>query len=101
MSIRPIDIVKTQDVSQLKLMENQRLHHLQDQVGRDFKSMIEHEHQKPKETTSSDNPEYRYDAKNKGNNQYGSGGKRKEKKEEKDEKDNKKTPPFGGFDVRI
>lgn len=103
MSIRPVDIVKTQDVTQLKLMENQRAQHLQEQAGRNFQSMIEHEHRKPKETTSSDNPEYRYDAKNKGNNEYqGSKGKKREKKEdEKDDKMGIRKPPFGGFDVRI
>jgi general stress protein YciG len=100
MSINPIDVMRTQEVSQIKHIENSRIQHTQEQISRNFQTMIEHDHIKPKETTKSDDPEYRYDAKEKGKNQYfGSGNNKKEKKEEK--KDAGKPTKSGGFDIRI
>ncbi|HWT76786.1 MAG TPA: hypothetical protein VN258_18965 [Mobilitalea sp.] len=98
----PIDIMRSQEASQIKHMEIQRTQHLQEQASKSFQSMVENEHNKPKELTKSDNPEYRYDAKEKGNNQYtGSNNKRKEKKEE-EKKDNKDAKsPRKGFDMLI
>lgn len=107
MPINPIDIMRTQEASTIKHMESSRTQHAHEQLSKNFQTLIEHEHNKPKETTKSDNPEYRYDAKEKGNNEYyGPGGKKREKKEEKEKsKDNQneasKTPKSGGFDVRI
>lgn len=100
-SLNPIDVMRTQEASQIKHMQNQRTQHAQEQINKNFQTMIEHEHIKPKETTKSDNPEYRYDAKEKGNNQYsGNGGKNREKKEE-DKKDSKAPATRGGFDILI
>lgn len=103
MSVGPIDIMRTQEASQIKHIELQRAQHQHDQSSINYQTMVENEHNKPKELTKSDNPEYRYDAKEKGNNQYyGSNNKKKEKKDEekKDGKD-KKSPGKGRFDMLI
>jgi len=98
----PLDIMRTQEASQIKHMELQRTQHQQDQSSKSFQTTIEHDQNKPKETTKSDNPEYRYDAKEKGNNPYYGSNKKKEKKEEKkDTKDTKQPGKSGGFDILI
>lgn len=104
MPINPIDIMRTQEASTIKHMESTRAQHAQEQISKNFQTIVEQDHNKPKETTKSDNPEYRYDAKEKGNNEYyGSGNKKKEKKEDnqKDKKETRKTQKSGGFDVLI
>lgn len=100
-SLNPIDVMRTQEASQIRHMQDQRTQHAQEHINKNFQTMIEHEHIKPKEATKSDNPEYRYDAKEKGNNQYsGNGGKNKEKK--KENKKEAKAPAIGsGFDILI
>ncbi len=101
MPIRPIEIVKSQEVSQIKHMETQRAHHAQDEISKNFQSLIKRESSKPNEITKTENNEFRYDAKEKGNNQYyGSGGKKKEKEEEEKKKSDK-SPKSGGFDILI
>jgi hypothetical protein len=100
MSVNPIDIIRTQEASQIKHIENQRTQHMQDQVSKNFEAMIEQEQQKPKEPTKSENTEYRYDAKKKGNNQYyGDGHNKKEAKKEKPKMNAK--PNDGGIDILI
>ncbi len=105
MPIYPIDIMRTQEASTIKHMESSRAQHTQEQLSKNFQTLVEQEHYKPKETTKSDNPEYRYDAKEKGNNQYfGSGSKKKGKKEEakkETKKESKQPPKRGGFDMLI
>jgi len=101
MAINPIDVIRTQEASTFKQMENARAHHVHDQINKDFQNLVEREQNKPKETTKADNMEYRYDAKEKGNNQYyGSGGKKKEKKEE-EKKESKQQSKKHGFDIMI
>jgi hypothetical protein len=101
-SLNPIDVMRAQEASQIRHMENQRTQHAQEHISRNFQTMIEQEHIKPKETTKPDDPQYRYDAKEKGKNQYfgSSGGKHKEKKEE-DKKDPKAPAKGKGFDILI
>lgn len=101
MSFRPIDIVKTQEVAQIKHIENQRLHHAQEQSGKDFQNMIQQEQHKTTEATKSENNEYRYDAKEKGNNQN-NGSKEKKKNNGKEEKkESKDQHTNGGIDILI
>ncbi len=101
MEIRPIDILKTQEVSQIKQMENQKMQHAQDQGEKNFQNTILRERQKATEAAKSDNNEYRYDAKEKGNNQYqgSNGNKNSKNKEKKDE--SKKPQKSGGIDLLI
>lgn len=102
MLFNPIDIIRAQEASQLKHIQNQRLHQMQDQFGRNFQQSIEHERHKPTELTKSENTEYRYDAKNKSSNQYYNDGNNKKKKQkEKERPKTKDRPGDGSIDVRI
>lgn len=101
--MKPLDIVRSQEASQIKLMEVQRSHQIQGQVEKGFQNQVENQQKRPVETKKSDNPEYRYDAKEKGNNQYYSNNKkRKDKEDEKKETKNSKSDKIGnGFDMLI
>lgn len=102
MSFNPIDIIRTQEAAQIKHMQNQRTQYMQDQLGKNFQQIIEQEKHKPTELTKTENSEYRYDAKEKGNNQYQANtGGRKEKKKEKEKPKNSKDPATGRLDVLI
>lgn len=101
MPINPIDIMRTQEASQLRHIETQRIEHAQEQISRSFQTMVDHQQTKPRETTQADNPEYRYDAKEKGNNEFfGSGSKQRQKKDNKKEK-SAAPPKSGGIDILI
>ena len=101
MSVKPVEIMKTQEVAQYKHMELQRAQHAQEQLSKNFHTMVDDQHNKPQETNKSESLELRYDAKEKGNNQYySSNEKRKDKKEE--EKNEAKDPnKSGGFDMLV
>lgn len=101
MPINPIDIMRTQEATTIKHMESTRAQHAQEQISKNFQTIVEQQHNKPKETTKSDNPEYRYDAKEKGNNNYYSSNGEKKKKKEEEKKESKQTLKSGGFDVLI
>ena len=100
MPIRPIEIMKSQEASQLKYAENHKSQHEQAQIGKDFQSMITYERTRPTQTTKSENKEFRYDAKDKGQNSY-SGGSGKKQGEQEKEKDTKKPEKTGGIDILI
>lgn len=100
MSLGPLDIVKTQEATQIKQMELQRAQHTQEQISRNFQNMVHEELQKPNQTTKTDNNEYRYDAKEKGNNPfYKQSGKKEDRKKEK--KESKLPGKNGGIDLLI
>lgn len=101
MPIRPIEIMRSQEVSQLKHVESQRSQHEQVQINKNFHNLIQKEQSKPTETTKSDNKEYRYDAKEKGNNSYYGSGKKKQETEEEDKKESNEPKKSGGFDILI
>jgi hypothetical protein len=81
-------------------MESQRALHAQEQVGKNFQDMISQEHYKPTQAAKSDNTEYRYDAKEKGNNKYFSSGKKKQNNEQK-KKESDKPQKSGNIDILI
>lgn len=97
----PLDIIRTQEASQVKHMESQRNQHLQEQASKGFQTMVANQSKKPVETTKSDNPAYRYDAKEKGNNQYYDNKKRKDKEKKKDTKESKSDIKTTGFNMLI
>lgn len=102
MPVGPIEVIRAQEATQIRHMDAQRAQHAQEMINKNFQTTVEHEHNKPVETTKSENKEYRYDAKEKGNNQYtGSDSKKKEKENKKDTKDPKGTPKSGGIDILI
>ena len=102
MPVGPIEVIRAQEATQIKHMDTQRAQHAQEQISRNFQNMVQQEQSKPTETTKTDNAEYRYDAKEKGNNQYkGSEDKRRKKEEKKDDAKNVAKPKSGGFDILI
>ena len=101
MSISRIDIVKTQEVSQLKHIENLRTQNAHDQIEKSFETLIQQDKQKPTQATKSDNTEYRYDAKEKGNNQYKGSNDKKNHNEKEDNHKSKENPHKGGIDILI
>lgn len=100
MPIRPIDIMKTQEASQYKYYENQRSQHEQIQIAKSFQNHIQQEQSKTTQAAKSENSEYRYDAKEKGQNSYSNSQGRKQKKEEQ-KKDTEKPNKTGGIDILI
>lgn len=104
MPIRPIDVMKTQEASAYKHIQNQRSQHEQVQISKSFQNMIHDEASKTIHTTKSENKEFRYDAKEEGRNAYsGSGGKAKheqEKQKNENESDNNTGRP-GGIDILV
>jgi hypothetical protein len=101
MSINPMDLMRTQEASQIKHIETQRTQQTQGQASQNFQNIIRQEQYKPTQAAKSDNKEYRYDAKEKGNNEYsGFGGKKKNKNQKEDNK-TAKPAKSGGIDILI
>ncbi len=103
MPVGPIEVVRAQEATQIRHMDTQRAQHAQEQISRNFQNMVREEHSKPIETTKADNTEYRYDAKEKGNNRYkdSEGKQRKKENSKSDSKNDTKTPKSGGIDILI
>lgn len=103
MPITPIEIVsmapKSQEVSHYKQQEFQRPINEQVQINHQFKNEIIHNSKQTVKLEKSENKEYRYDAKEKGNNSYsGSKQKKKQSKKETAAKDNLRP---GSIDIKI
>ncbi|MDD3172585.1 MAG: hypothetical protein PHF63_02755 [Herbinix sp.] len=101
MSINPIDIMRTQEASQVKHIESQRLQYAHEQSQNNFQKMVQQEQHKPTQMTKSDNDEYRYNAKDKGNNQYQNLGSKKKNKNKEDKNTSKEPHINGGIDILI
>jgi hypothetical protein len=103
MPIHPIDIVKSQEASQLKQMDHNKNMHEHTIISRNFQNTIRQEQTKTVQTAKSDNNDFRYDAKEKSKNSYfESGSKKKEKDKKEENKKNLKDPPKqGGIDILI
>lgn len=103
MSITPIDMVtmapKSQEVSQHKQQEVQKPFQEQLQASSQFKSEIRHNSQQAVKTSKGDNPAYRYDAKEKGNNSYQDSKQKKKQKEKETESGSRKKT--NSIDIRI
>jgi hypothetical protein len=103
MPVGPIEVIRAQEATQIKHMDTQRAQHAQEQISRNFQNMVQQDQSKPTGTTKAENTEYRYDAKEKGNNQYAGSGNKQKKKEDKknDSKDGKSISKSGGIDILI
>ncbi len=107
MPVGPIEVIRAQEATQIKHMDTQRAQHAQEQSSHNFQNMIQHEQRKPTEATKTDYKEYRYDAKEKGNNQYtGNKGKQDKKEDNRsgsknDSKNGKSSSRSGGIDILI
>lgn len=101
MPIRPIDIMKSQEASQLKHIDSQKNQREQVQISKDFHNLIKHEQIKAPQASKSENKEYRYDAKEKGRNSYSGSGSKKQEQEEESTKESKEPAKSGGIDILI
>ena len=105
MSIRPVEfhgiVQRSQDVSTLKQNEDNKPMLQQQNVQTQFaKETAQHMHQ-VNQANDSDNPEQKFDAREKGSNKYENNRKqKKKKKEENSGKANAKTNT-GGFDMKV
>jgi hypothetical protein len=102
MPVRPIEVIRAQEATQIKHIDNQKFQHAQEQLSRNYQNNVQNERNKPNQTAKSENHEYRYDAKERGNNQYNSSKKKKDSKEgKKDSKEGKSVQKQGAFDILI
>ncbi|MDF2589393.1 MAG: hypothetical protein K0S41_3234 [Anaerocolumna sp.] len=105
MPITPIEIAtmapKSQEVSIYKHHESQKPVNEQIQINHQFNNEIKHNQSQTVKTVKSENKEYRYDAKEKGNNSFKGSGQNKKKKE--NEKGTKLINPYqsGSIDIKI
>ena len=105
--ITPIEMYsmlpKSQEASMIHSAQNAK-HAAQQQSGmQEIAREVRQNTQQIVHTTSAENPDYRYDAKEQGNGSYSSREKKKKKKEDGSEQDREKnnTENHGGFDIRI
>lgn len=105
MSLKPIDVMKSQGVSHFKHIESQRSHHEQVQISKHLQDTIREERTKTTQTFKSENNEFRYDAKEKGNGSYpgyrNHSRKKDNKQDNKNDKETSKPTKFGGIDILI
>lgn len=104
MAIRPIDMLvmpnRSQEASQQQNSNNARQVHAQGNINAQFSTEVRHNSEQTVKMTKSENDEYRYDAKEKGNTSYhGSQGKKKKKEESSAEKQTQIK--ISNFDIRI
>ena len=66
MPIRPVDVLRSQEVSQIRHSETQRMASAQAQSSKNLQDEIQKESTRASETSKSDDTEYRYDSKEKG-----------------------------------
>ena len=103
MPITPIEIAamapKSQEASQYKHQETQRPMNEQMLISSKFNNDIRHNNMQAVKTSESDNKEYRYDAKEKGNNSYADSQQKKKKKDkEAAQKDSFRS---GSIDIKV
>lgn len=105
MSIPPIERAlvppKSQEASQIQHAHQQKQTHAQEQLGVQYQSNLQHNSQKTVKMTKSENNEYRYDAKEKGNGKFAGQKKGGSQKKEQEEEQKGKSVPVSGFDMRI
>lgn len=103
MAITPIEIAtmipKSQEASLLKHNEQMRGQNQQLDLSSKFNQNIKQNSMQTVKASESEYMEYRYDAKDKGNNKYEQDKQKRKKKEEEKKQEN--TVRNGHFDIRI
>lgn len=100
MSLRAIDLIRTQETSQIKQVEYNKNQTEQAQINNQFHQMVEKKGQQTTDVVESENPEFRYDAKEQGKGSYSNSKKNKKRNKKKNERSKKPIEP-GSFDVSI
>ncbi len=105
MPIRPIDIIsipnRSQEASLTHHESIQRAQQAHSQLNDIFNKGIKHNSEQTVKTTKSENTEYRYDAKEKGNNSYQGNQNQSKKKNAKQEDTKPKNNKGSKFDIMI
>lgn len=108
MAISPVEMIsmapKSQEASFMKQSEVHKPNVEQQVMTAKMNQEIKHNSTQAVPTKKSNNPEYRYDAKEKGNNSYqGKEQKKKDSKKNEMDKDKKNNSgsSFGRIDIRI
>jgi hypothetical protein len=102
MSITPIEVIQSQEATQFKHMESQKTLHEQVEISKSFQEQIRKESSKTTLAEKCDHKEYRFDAKEKGQNGYEHSENKKRKEHKKENtKENNKATRSGGFDILI
>lgn len=101
MDFKPIDVVKSQEVTQYKQYESHRTQQEQVQISKNFQNIIQQETSKTTQAFKSDNHEYRYDAKEKGNGSYSGSGSKKKKDTKENKTDISNPKKSGSIDIII
>lgn len=105
MSIRPVEfhgvVQRSQDVSALKQNEDNKPMLQQQNVQTQFaKETVQHMRQ-VNQANDSDNPEQKFDAREKGSNEYENHQKQKKKKKEDNSGKAEAKTRKGGFDMKV
>jgi hypothetical protein len=106
MNISPVEIIsmpnKSQEASHLRAVDQQRPVNEQMALNSKFHDAIMRQSEQTVAATKTDNPEFRYDAKEKGNNPYYFQTKKKKiKKDEKNVDNTSTSTNHKGFDIKI
>lgn len=105
MSIRPVDfngmVQRTQDVSTLKQNEDNKPVFQQHVLGAKLQKDTQHQLQQVNHGDDAENYQKKYDAREKGSNEYEQNRKKGKKKAEKEEGKVIKKASAGGFDIKI
>lgn len=103
MPIRPIELIQTQNAAPVKHVEQTKVPHEQVQINKSFQESIAHQQKKTVQADKSENKEFRYDAKEKGNGQFLNSSQHKQQKKKEQEKDDNRRNPVkgGGLDIKI
>lgn len=103
MALRPIDMMvmpnRSQEASHQQSTSNAKQAHAQGNLNAQFSTEVRRHSEQTVKMDKSENNEYRYDAKEKGNSSYQGSKKRKKKGEETPEK--AKKIKMSSFDMRI
>lgn len=104
MPISPIDFItiapKSQEASQVHAGHEDRMTHANEAVSTQFQNQVEHNSRQTIQKANADREEYRYDAKEKGNNSF-QNRQRKKKQNSNEKKEQKETIKLSNFDMKF
>lgn len=105
MAISPIEVVslptKSQEASNIRSVEQQRPVNEQMALNEKFHDTIMRKSEQTVAATKPENPEFRYDGKEKGNNPYYLQRKKKLKKEDKKNDKDTNLSNYRGIDIKV
>lgn len=105
MSIRPIEfngmVPRSQDVGTLKQNEDNRPMFDQQNLAVRHEEEVQHNLQQVRQGEDAENYQKKYDAKEKGSNEYVMNRKKGKKKAGKEDEATAPRPSFGGFDIKV